>query len=236
MAEPTADNINPTSAPADTPAASGTQATPAPGAGEDLAAIKSQLDAVLKHKQALENDLKKLRDAKKERDEIAAKEKADAEAKLKEAGDFAKLHLLEKEKAAALEAQVAELAPKAERLTAHEKRVAAKLEAAKAKGDLPSYIVRAIDAAAVRDVDEAAEILDEFRASQSVAAPKQPAPPAPIQGAAPPTPKSTKRLEDYTTAELEQLRRTDKAAHDALIGAVAPKAGRSFGSWFQGRN
>jgi hypothetical protein len=219
------------------PAASGQPATPEPVAGEDVIALKAQLDALLKHKQALEGDLKKYRDARKEIEDKAAADKAAVEAKLREQGEHLKLYELEKDKRAALEAQLADLTPKAERLTAHEKRVQAKLEAAKAKGDLPSFIVRAIDVAALRDVDEAADILDEYRASQSAAAPaaKQPATPAPAVGGAPSSPAPNKRLEDMTTAELDNLRRTDRAAFDALIGAAPGKQGRTFGGWFAGR-
>lgn len=219
-------------------AASGQQATPAPDAGEDAAALKAQLDALLKHKGALEADLKKYRDAKKAEEDARATEKAALEAKLRQQGEYAELARQKEEEAKALAAQLAELKPKAERLTAHEQRVAAKLEAAKAKGDLPSYLVRAIDAAAARDVDEAADILDEFRASQASAqpAPKQPAPPAPVPGGAPPSPTPAKKLDQMTPAELEQLKRTDRAAFDALIGAASgSQTSRSFANWISGR-
>jgi chaperonin cofactor prefoldin len=188
-----------------------TPATPA----EDAAALKAQLDAVLKHKTALEADLKKHRDAKKEHEDAIAKERAANEAKLKEVGDFAKLYDSEKEKRAALEAQLAELTPKAERLTAPEKRIGEKLLAAKAKGDLPSYIVKAIDAAAARDVDEANDILDEFRAAQPTAPAKVTASPAPNTGGAPAA-SSTKKLEDMSPAEIRTAHAEGKL--DELLG------------------
>jgi hypothetical protein len=181
-------------------------ATPAQPAGDDSAALKAQLDALLKWKAEAEADLKKGRDARKAAEEKAAADKAEAEKKIREAGDFAKLHDLEREKRAALEAQLAELAPRAERLTAHEQRVMNKLEAAKAKGDLPGHIVRAIDFTAKVDVDEAYDILTDHLASiASAPAPKQPAPPAPAQGAAPASPAPHKALGQMTPAEIANL-------------------------------
>lgn len=207
-------------------AASGQQATPAPVAGEDTAALKAQLDSLLKWKASAEADLKKTRDAKRAEEEKAAADKAALEAQLREQGKFAELAKQKEDEARALAAQLAELSPKAERLTAHEQRVAAKLEAAKAKGDLPSYLVRAIDAAAARDVDEAADILDEFRASQASAqpAPKQPAPPAPTPGGAPPSPAAPVNLSNPSVADLQRLKAEDPARHRAFIFGGSPAA------------
>jgi chaperonin cofactor prefoldin len=217
-----------------------TSAAPAPDAGEDFRAqlveVQKQLDAVLKHKGALEADLKKHRDAKKEAEDRVAAEKAEAEKKLKEAGDFARLYDSEKEKRAALEAQLADLSPKAERLTAHEQRVKAKLDAAKAKGDLPTFIVRSIDIAAARDVDEALDILDEYRSSvaSGTPAPKQPAPPAPSTGAAPPSPQPAIDLARPSVADLQRLKATDRAAHDALIFGRKPSLAQSVAARLTG--
>jgi hypothetical protein len=211
-AEPTA-ITNPPAPDAQAPASPAVQANanPVPTTGDDAAALKAQVEALLKWKGEAEADLKKGRDAKKAAEEKAAAEKADAEKKAREAGDFAKLHDAEREKRTALEAQLAEIAPKAEKASAHEKRTLAKLEAAKAKGDLPSFIVRAIDNASKVDVDEALDILDDYRASIGTGpAPKQPAPPAPPQGGAPASPPAKKRLEDLTVAEIHQLKAEGK--------------------------
>lgn len=231
--------VNPSAPEGQTPAtASGQMAPPAPVAGEDAASLKAQLESLQKWKASADADLKKYRDERRSLEEKAAADKAAFEARLRETGEFAKLAEIAEEKARALEAQLADLSPKAQRLTAHEQRVRTKLDAAKAKGDLPSYLVRAIDAAASRDVDEAADILDEYRSAQASAQPalKQPAPPAPVPGGAPPSPAVAKRLEEMTTAELEQLKRTDRAAFDRLIGAVGSRpASRTFGGWLAGR-
>ena len=232
-AEPTA-TINPPAPEAQAPPSqppSGTATQPASAPGDD-----SVLASLLKHKQALEADNKKLREKERERDEKAAAEKQAFEAKLKEQGDFAKLYDSEKEKRTALEAQIAALTPKAERLTAHEQRIADKLAAAKAKGDLPSHIVRAIDIAAKVDVDEAFDILSEHLASIGTGpAPKQPAPPAPPQGGAPAAQPAPLDLKNPSVADLQKLKTSDPVAHARLIsGRTAPAADVSFGARLAG--
>ena len=141
--------------------ASGQPAQSAPVAS-DVASLTAQLDALLKHKSALEGDLKKYRDAKNENEVRATADRADAEKKAREAGDFAKLHDAEREKRVSLEARLAEISPMADRHSAHEKRVVAKLDAAKAKGDLPAFVVRSIDIAAA----EVVLILRHFRVNR----------------------------------------------------------------------
>lgn len=209
MAEPTA-TTNPPTPSVDTSTATNAVATPAPGAGEDLAKrlaeVEAEKAALLKWKATADEDLKKGREARKQLEEAKAAAAAEAEKKAREAGDHAALNKALEEKQRALEAQLAEVLPKADRLNAHEKRVMAKLEAAKAKGDLPNFIVRAIDVAATRDVDEAADILDEFRASQGAApASKQAAPSAPAQGAPASIQPAAKKLSEMTAAEIQSL-------------------------------
>lgn len=217
MAEPT---DTPTT-PAAPEAPANTSATPT--VDERLTALQAEYEKLSKHKAAMDADLAKLRAAKKEQEDRAAAEKADAEKKAREAGDFAKLHDAEKERRLALEAQLAELSPKAERLTAHETRMKAKLDAAKAKGDLPSYLVRSLDAAAARDVDEAVDILDEFRASVSATPTgKTPAPPAPAQGAAPAAAPAPLDLKNPSVADLQKLKASDPAKYAAIVHGQKP--------------
>lgn len=225
-------------APAAIPAVQAT-ANPAPAAGADNAALQSQLDALLKWKASAEADLQKGRAAKTAAEERAAADQAAAMAKALEAGDFAKLHATEKDARIALEARLAAALPMAERLSAHEKRVLAKLEAAKKDGTLPSFITRSIDIAAMRDVDEALDILDEYRASLATApaapAAKQAAPPAPGTGAAPASPAVKKDVNSMTPAEIINLKSTDPKAHaEAFSGAPNGRPAFSIGKWLGG--
>lgn len=208
-----------------TPAAPEAQANTAatPTADERLTALQAEYEKLSKHKAAMDADLAKLRAAKKEQEDRAAAEKADAEKKAREAGDFAKLHDAEKERRLALEAQLAELSPKAERLTAYEKQLQSKLDAAKAKGDLPGWFVRSLDAAAARNVVEAVDILDEFRAAASVTpAGKTPAPPAPAQGAAPAAAPAPFDLKNPSVADLQKLKASDPAKYAAIVHGQKP--------------
>lgn len=215
-------------------------ATPALAAGDDPSALKAQLESLLKWKAEAEGDLKKGRDARRLTEEKAAADKVEAEEKIRAAGDFAKLHEIEREKRTALEAQLADLAPKAERLSAHEKRVISKLDAATAKGDLPAHVVRSIVSIAARDPDEALEILeqyrDEHRASLSQASPgKQPANPAPVAGGPAGSPPVRKSVDAMTPAEIQNLKSTDPAAFAALFGgAPNGKPAFSLGKWLGG--
>lgn len=214
-----------------TPAAPEAQATTTatPTAEERLAELTARFEKLEKHKAAQDADLAKYRASKKEQEDRFAAEKAEAEKKAREAGDFAKLHDAEKERRLALEAQLADLSPKAERLTAHETRMKAKLDAAKAKGDLPSYIVRSLDAAAARDVDEAVDILDEFRAAASVTpAGKTPAPPAPAQGAAPAAVPAALDLKNPSVADLQKLQANDPAKYAAIVSGHKPTTAVSW--------
>jgi hypothetical protein len=154
-------------------------ATPAQPAGDDPAALKAQLDSLLRWKAEAEADLKKGREAKKAAEDKAAAEKKAAEDKARELGDFAKLH-----------------------------------DAAKADTTLPAYIKRAIEAA--RDPISAAEILDEFRASQTQPASKQPAPPAPSLAGAPPSPAMPVG-QIRSVADLQNLQATDPAKFNAIV-------------------
>lgn len=217
MAEP---QENPTT-PAAPEAQANTSATPT--ADERIAELTAKLDKLEKHKAAQDADLAKYRASKKEQEDRIAAEKAEAEKAARAAGDLTKLHLLEQEKREVAERRLAELEPKAERLTAHETRMKTKLDAAKARGDLPSYIVRAIDAAAARDVDEAVDILDEFRAAASVTPPaKTPAPPAPAQGAAPAAAPAAFDLKNPSVADLQKLKASDPAKYAAIVHGQKP--------------
>jgi hypothetical protein len=140
------------------------------------------------------------------------------------------LHDAEKERRLALEAQLAELTPDAQLARDLKKRKQEAVEAAKADTSLPAYIKRAIEAA--RDPISAAEILDEFRASQTQPASKQPAPPAPSLAGAPPSPAQPKKLEQMTEAEIYS---TPVAELQKLLGKAnsAPMdRGPIFGRFF----
>jgi hypothetical protein len=189
-------------------------ATPAQPAGDDSAALKAQLDSLLRWKAEAEADLKKGREAKKAAEDKAAAEKKAAEDKARELGDFAKLHDAEKERRLALEAQLAELTPDAQLARDLKKRKQEAVEAAKADTSLPAYIKRAIEAA--RDPISAAEILDEFRASQTQPASKQPAPPAPSLAGAPPSPAMPVG-QIRSVADLQNLQATDPAKFNAIV-------------------
>lgn len=233
-----ADTVTPTTPPAAVPQDQ-PSAVPAPAA-DDPAALKAERDALQKHKLALEADLKKLRDARKVDEDRVAAEKADAEKKLREAGDFAKLHDAEKEKRLALEAQVAALTPVAERFTAYEKRVKETLDAAKAKGDLPAHITMAIDGLVqAGNIDAALVVLDghtKAPVTPGATPPKQPAAPAPNPGGAPPTLPPGKKPSEMTDKELDNLRATNPDAYYAHIGGSAPgKTNSSVLDWFSRR-
>lgn len=229
-AEPTDSNINPQAPEGQAPAAtSGSQATPANGAGEDAAALKAQLDALLKHKGALEADLKKYRDKQKAAEEAVAAERQAAEAKLREQGEHVKLREIAEEKVRALEAQLAEFSADAEIARSLKARKQESVEAAKADPALPAYIKRALDSA--KDVLAASDILDEFRASQASAqpAPKQPAPPAPAIGGAPPSPSAPVNLANPSVADLQRLKAENPGALRSLIFGQSPStSGLSF--------
>lgn len=198
-------------------------------AADDPVALKAERDALLKHKAAIEADLKKLRESRKADEDRVAAEKADAEKKLREAGDFAKLHDAEKEKRLALEAQIATLTPVAERFTAHEARVKEELDAAKAKGDLPPHITMAIDLAVrAGDVDAAKVILEGHTKAFVTpgAPPKQPAPPAPAQGAAPPSPAPPINMDGPSVSDLQRLKAEKPAEYRALINGETPITSR----------
>lgn len=223
-AEPTA-NPNPPAPDAQAPASPAVQANanPAIPAGDEAAALKEQVASLLKWKESAEADLKRGRDAKKAAEEKAAAEKADAEKKAREAGDFAKLHDAEREKRAALEAQLAEIAPKAEKHTAFEKRALEKIEKAIAAGDLPAHVVRSLTTISKVDVSEALDVLDEFRASIGTGpAPKQPAPPAPPQGGAPPSPAPMVNLTNPSVADLQSLKASDPAKYAEIVYGKKP--------------
>jgi hypothetical protein len=196
------------------PQGSAPQANPAPVAGEEVAALKAQLDSLSKWKADAENDLKKYRDARKQTEAQAAAEKAELEKQLREQGKFAELAKQKEDEAKALAAQLAEVSGKASRLDAIEKTMFDRVAAAKAKGDLPSYIVKAIDIAP--NPAAALDVLDDFRAEQAkhagVPPAKQPAPPAPAMGAAPAAQPSAKKLDDMTPQEIHNLTPEQRAA------------------------
>jgi hypothetical protein len=234
VAEPTSESTTPnpqaSATPANPSAVAQPNGTPAPAAGEDVAALKAQLDAVLRWKAEAEADLKKGRDARKEIEAKAQAEKAEAEKQLREAGKFAELAKVKEDEAKALAAQMAEFTGKASQYDAITKAMGEKITAAKAKGDLPSYIVKALDASP--NPVSALDILDEFRAAQASATPagKQPAPPAPATGApaAAQTPK--KDVNALTPQEIQNLKPEERAA---LFGTATTNKG-AFASWFGG--
>lgn len=234
MAELPANN-QPANAPegqANPQAPSNAPATPAPGAGEDIAARLQRMEAdqqkLLAHKQALEADLKKYRDRDKERDEATKAEKAALEAKLREQGDFAKLLEIEREKARALEAQYAALAPKAEAYSAFEARAKDEIAKAKEAGGLPDYLVSLIDSV---DPVRAVEALQKFRAA-SATAPKQPAPPAPAPGAAPPPSNVPGTVR--TIADLQNLKTSDPARFEQIVRGAQPTLAQRVGARLTG--
>lgn len=232
--------ITTTTTPAAEPQANAPAVQSAPAVTTAQADDPVTVASLLKHNGALVADLAKLRAKEKERDEATAAQRAEAEKKMREAGDLAGLLAAEREKKAALEAQLATLTPQAERFTAHEQRVKAKLEARKAKGDLPAYVTAAIDIA-VRggDVDAAFEFLLEFeKASAPVAqgASRTPASPAPNTGGAAATSPPGKKPSEMSPAELETLKATDPNAYYAHIGGAPPgKTNGSVLDWFSRR-
>lgn len=187
---------------------------------EDVASLKAQLARVLKHNEEIAKDNAKYRERQKEEERKTAEASTEAEKKLREAGEFAKLHDVEKEKRTALEQQLASVLPKAQRYDAVEQRAKADVDAAKAAGNLPSWLVKAIDTAVRVDVVEAREILEEFRRGQSstTATPVASASPAPAPGAAPPAQRVTKRVEDMTVPELDALRSSAPDEYARLTG------------------
>ena len=224
-AETTTTNPQATASPATPSAVAQPNGTPAPAAGEDVSTLKAQLDAVLKWKAEAEADLKKGRDARKAIEEKATADKVEAEKQLREAGKFAEIAKLKEDEAKALAAQLAEFTGKASQYDAISKTMGERITAAKAKGDLPSYIVKALDAAP--NPVHALEILDEFRAAQASATPaaRTAAPPAPATGApatSPPAP-SNKKLEEMTPAEILNLNAEQRKAHfgDSPLGRPA---------------
>lgn len=224
MAEPTeTTNPNPAAPEGQAPASAAVQpnATPAPAAGEDANALKAQLDSLLKWKAEAEADLKKGRDARKAAEEKAAADKVEAEKQLREAGKFAELAKVKEDEANALRAQIAEFTGKASQLDSITKTMGEKIAAAKAKGDLPSFIVKAIDAAP--NPVTALDILDDYRAAQAQA-PKgnTPAPPAPQQGAAPATPAAPINMANPSVADLQTLKAKDPGAFRRLIFGQGP--------------
>lgn len=192
-----------------TPAGIVEPATVAP-VTEDISAIKAQNARLLKHKEELEGDLKKYR----ARIEDEAK-------KAKDAGDFAKLLEIEREKAAGLEARLTELTGFAEIGKQHADRAAKEVEAAAADPTLPAFVKRAITAA--RSPMEAAEVLQAFRAE---AKPNPPASPA--LGAAP-THTAVKNLDQMDAAEIL---RTPKADLEKAMGKATDPGGGMFRSLF----
>jgi hypothetical protein len=182
----------------ETPAAVEQPKAAAQPVADETAELRAQLAKVLKHKEELEADLHKTR----------AKREEEAK-KAKEAGDFAKLLDMERERATALEAQVKQYEPDAIIGRAAKERAAQAVEAAKADPNLPSYVKKAIEAA--RSPLDAADILAEFRAQA-----KQPLPTAPAVGAAPANTGGAKGLNDLTPAEILSLK---PAELDSLLGA-----------------
>lgn len=227
----TTTTTQPTPAESTQPQGSAPQANPAPGAGEDAAALKAQLDALTKWKAEAEGDLKKYRDARKQAEEKAAAEKAAFESQLREQGKFAELAKQKEDEAKALAAQVAEYSHKATQFDAIHKTMSERVAAAKAKGDLPTYLVKAIDAAG--NPAAQLEILDEFRAAQANAQPpaKQPAPPAPATGAAPAAQKASKTLDQMSPQEISQLKPGDPAFQELSSGGRTGKPTFNMRAW-----
>lgn len=180
--------------------------------------MKAQLARVLKHNEDLARDNAKYREQRKEEERKATEAQAEAERKLREAGEFAKLHDVEKEKRTSLEQQLASVLPKAQRYDAVEQRARAEVDAAKAAGNLPSWLVKAVDTAARVDVVEAREILEEFRRGQQAPGSPAPASPAPALGAAPSAGRVSKRVEDMTVPELAALQSSDPVEYARLTG------------------
>jgi hypothetical protein len=173
-------------------------ATPAPAPAEDL-------EKLLRHKQALEADLKKLRDKERERDEAAKKERETHEAQLREQMKHADLLAIREKELEALRAETASLTADAEIARALKARKQDVVEAAKADPSTPAWLKTALSSA--RDVLAASDILDEFRASQTQPASKQPAPPAPSLAGAPPSPaqpNALRTLEDFKRLQAEK--------------------------------
>ena len=220
-----ADSINQTNGSSGDPAGAGQPAVggsaPATGSehgSEDVATMKAQLARVLKHNEDLARDNAKYREQRKDEERRAAEAQAESEKKLREAGEFAKLHDVEKEKRTTLEQQLASVLPKAQRYDAVEQRARAEVDAAKAAGNLPSWLVKAVDTAARVDVVEAREILEEFRRGQQAPGTPAPASPAPALGAAPSAGRVTKRVEDMTVPELAALQSSDPVEYARLTG------------------
>lgn len=215
-----------TNKPGQTPAANSGGGTPA--AATDLSSIQAKL-AEMEAAQAkatariheLNEENKKYRQRNDEETKKALEEKRLAEAKLKEQGEYVKLLDSAKAELAEKEQRLALLASKAERLDAIQKKQQAELDAAKAKGDLPGYVTRGIDAAMkAGDYDEAASILSDFRsqATKPVTPAQTPATPAPVPGATPPSPAARKPVEQMTEAELRALQADPKAWQEATGG------------------
>ena len=196
---------------------------------EDVASLKAQLARVLKHNDEIARDNAKYREQRKDEERKATEAQTESEKKLREAGEFAKLHDVEKEKRTALEQQLASVLPKAQRYDAVEQRAKAEVDAAKAAGNLPSWLIKAIDTAVRVDVVEAREILEEFRRGQSTTTTAVvTASPAPAPGAAPPAQRVSKRVEDMTVPELDALRSSAPDEYARLVGG--PPNGAKNGS------
>ena len=221
MAEPANTTTPETPAPAAATTPAPAVQTPAPAATtgpEEIAKLKADYERLLAHKQKQDADLAQYRAKLDEEAKKAAAEKAAIEARMRETGDVAGLLAAEKDRAAALAAQLADLTPKAERFGQHEKRAKEKIEAAKAAGDLPAYVVRSIDIAAASDADAALDILNDYREAQRAAAGKQPPPMAPPLGAPPPANGAEViDLKNPSVAALRNLEATNPAAYRALL-------------------
>lgn len=175
-----------------------------------LAALQAKVDAdkvaTQNHISALNAEAQKYRNAKTEAEKKA---KAEADAALAQQGNYAALYEGEKKAREAAEAAALTSVQRAAKLDAIEARQKAELESAKAAGNLPPFVVMAIDLAVkAGDVDAGHAVLASYRDATKTAPGdpvKPPSNPLTPPGTTAPSPPSNKPLDQMTMAEMRQL-------------------------------
>lgn len=186
---------------------------------EEFNALKAQLDDVGKKLGEVSKEAAERRvAAKKASDEAATSAAAALEAK-KAAGELGPVLAAREAELTETRAELAKVKPLVDRYEAVTAKKKTTIETALQDATLPNIVKRGIEIALrAGEIDDAADLLAEHRASvTSVVPPKQPAPPAPAQGAAPSTPAVPLNLKNPSVADLEKLKASNPAEHARII-------------------
>ncbi len=222
-----------------TPPAAVPQANPpaTPPAADVIAALEAKVTDLGKKLGEVSQEAADRRVAAKAADAAKATAEAAALEAKRAAGELGPV-LEAKEKALKdAQAELARLSPMATRYEASAAKKRTTVEAAIAEAGLPVTIKRGLEIALrAGEIDEAADLLADHRASVAPGAPKQPAPAAPNTGGAPASPSPVPDINKMSAQEIINLKSTDPAAHaKAFGGASSNSSSRSIlGKWLNG--